>query len=199
MFKFLLLLTTLFLLSWNVTFNTDRMGLPSIHVTTSASKPALASASIKVSMRDERIKQLKNDSNFKQQLNCLAKNIFYEARGTSEDEKIRVVNVTLNRVKSNRFDSTICGVVYRYKQFSWTLDRKKKYTPVHVLYSNNPAELKAWKKSQEIAYIALTTGYKDKTNGALFYHTHYVSPKWNKRAIVSMSSYWHVFYTATAK
>ena len=42
---------------------------------------------------------------------CLARNIYYEAGGESEEGKVAVAIVTINRVKDGRFDKSICGVV----------------------------------------------------------------------------------------
>ena len=42
---------------------------------------------------------------------CLARNIYYEAGGESEEGKVAVAIVTINRVKDGRFDRSICGVV----------------------------------------------------------------------------------------
>ena len=42
---------------------------------------------------------------------CLARNIFYEAGSESEEGKVAVAIVTINRVKDNRFGNGICGVV----------------------------------------------------------------------------------------
>ena len=42
---------------------------------------------------------------------CLARNIYYEAGGESEEGKAAVAIVTINRVKDNRFGTGICGVV----------------------------------------------------------------------------------------
>jgi len=42
---------------------------------------------------------------------CLARNIFYEAGGESEEGKAAVAIVTINRVKDGRFGNSICGVV----------------------------------------------------------------------------------------
>lgn len=62
------------------------------------------------------------------QVNCLAKNIYYEARGESLRGKLAVGFVTLNRVRSSHYPDTICGVVkqnylqfgrYKVCQFSW--------------------------------------------------------------------------------
>ena len=67
------------------------------------------------------------------QVECLAKNIYFEARNQSEYGKFAVANVTMNRVKDPRFPNTICDVVFqgpRVKkrvggcQFSWYCDGK---------------------------------------------------------------------------
>jgi len=42
---------------------------------------------------------------------CLARNIFYEAGGESEEGKVAVGMVTINRVKDGRFAKSICDVV----------------------------------------------------------------------------------------
>ena len=61
----------------------------------------------------------------KKDLECLAKNIYFEARGESHKGKIAVAQVTLNRViHSSEFNKTICGVVYQKDQFSWTSNHK---------------------------------------------------------------------------
>ena len=60
-------------------------------------------------------------------MDCLSKNIFHEAGVEDRDGKIAVAQVTLNRVKSGRWGQTICDVVYAKKQFSWTMQKKKKW------------------------------------------------------------------------
>ena len=42
---------------------------------------------------------------------CLARNIYYEAGSESEEGKVAVAIVTINRVKDSRFGNGICGVV----------------------------------------------------------------------------------------
>ena len=43
---------------------------------------------------------------------CMAKNIFFEAAVESTAGKLAVAQVTLNRVKLNKYPNTICDVVY---------------------------------------------------------------------------------------
>lgn len=50
---------------------------------------------------------------------CLAKNLYYEARGEGVPGMVAVANVVLRRVASNAFPDTVCGVVMQDGQFSW--------------------------------------------------------------------------------
>ena len=56
---------------------------------------------------------------------CLAANIYYEARGESVKAQKAVAHVTLNRVKSKQYPKTVCAVVLQNKQFSWTMQVPK--------------------------------------------------------------------------
>ena len=70
------------------------------------------------------------------QIECLATNIYHEARSESTIGKIAVAWVTVNRVNTERYPDTVCGVVYdavldskgnpkRHQcQFSWYCDGK---------------------------------------------------------------------------
>lgn len=44
-------------------------------------------------------------------VDCLAKNIYYEAGGEPEEGKVAVAMVTINRVRDGRFGKSICSVV----------------------------------------------------------------------------------------
>ena len=46
------------------------------------------------------------------QVNCMAKNIFFEAAVESTAGKLAVAQVTLNRVNSTWYPNTVCEVVY---------------------------------------------------------------------------------------
>ena len=61
------------------------------------------------------------------QLDCLARNIYYEAGYEPFEGKVAVAQVTINRAESGQFPSDICQVVYQKNivyekvlcQFSW--------------------------------------------------------------------------------
>jgi N-acetylmuramoyl-L-alanine amidase len=51
---------------------------------------------------------------------CLAENIYREARGEPFLGKIAVAQVVINRTQSSKYPSSICKVVFQQGQFSWT-------------------------------------------------------------------------------
>ena len=122
-----------------------------------------------------------------QQLYCLAVNIYFEARSESAQGMLAVGLVTLNRVKSKRYPSTICKVVWQRKQFSWT----------HDGLSDTPRNRRAWKMSQAIARMVIEdyiVASYDFTKGALWYHANYVSPTWSKKGKPTTTIGAHIFY-----
>jgi len=62
-------------------------------------------------------------------LDCLARNIYYEAGSESEEGKAAVGLVTINRSRSGTFPATICGVVDQRTNFSVP----KKVTRTHTV------------------------------------------------------------------
>ena len=54
------------------------------------------------------------------EVDCLARNIYHEARGESEAGWMAVAWTTLNRTRDERFPDTVCKVVAQPHQFSWT-------------------------------------------------------------------------------
>lgn len=120
-----------------------------------------------------------------QQHECLAMNIYHEARGEVIEGQIAVGHVTLNRVAHRAFPESICEVVYQNKQFSWTF----------LIKDHTPKEEKAWTQAQTIARDVMIGNTVDPTNGATFYHANYVNPSWAEQMEVSKVIGFHVFYT----
>ena len=54
------------------------------------------------------------------QVECLAKNIYHEARGEGVEGMLMVAEVTMNRVEDSRFPKEVCAVIYQKGQFEWT-------------------------------------------------------------------------------
>tara|TARA_B110000503_G_scaffold122270_1_gene186686 strand:- start:468 stop:974 length:507 start_codon:yes stop_codon:yes gene_type:complete len=111
-----------------------------------------------------------------QEMECLALNIYYEARSSNFADKAAVADVVINRTLDRRYPETICGVVHDgYKagkkncQFSWYCDGK----------DDNPQNLDAWYEAQSIAYNMLQHNtFRGITEGATHYHATYVEPHW---------------------
>lgn len=70
---------------------------------------------------------------------CLARNIYFEARGESFMGQLAVGLVTLERAASEDFPSTICEVVNEEYAFSWTTENPK----VHNQAAYNKAKYAA--------------------------------------------------------
>jgi spore germination cell wall hydrolase CwlJ-like protein len=120
------------------------------------------------------------------EIECLAKNIYYEVGIESTKSKDAVAQVTLNRLSDGRWGKTICQVVYSKHQFSWTDDRHRK-RPEGIY----------WHESIDTAYFFLIYGYRDKHVGnALYFHEtrlHY--QKWTKGMKKICVIGRHVFYS----
>lgn len=113
--------------------------------------------------------QAKLLSHNRQQVTCLANNIYHEARGEDEQGQLAVGLVTMNRVTQS--GKTVCDIVHERKpgcQFSWTCT--KVAIKEQEAYNNIVA------KSMQI----IRGDVKDFTNGATFYHATYVKPFWSK-------------------
>ena len=135
-------------------------------------------------------------ADYKKQVECLAKNIYYEAGIEKYEGKLAVAQVTLNRVNSGKFPSDICSVVYQKTtdqnlkticQFSWTCMVKE--LVIKDKYS--------WEESQLIAKRALTEPFVHDTiaqSNALFFHAVYVKPNWEKTKVVKQIGN-HIFYS----
>ena len=119
-------------------------------------------------------------------LDCLARNIFFEAGTEDTMGKYAVAQVTLNRVAIGYWGHNICSVVYSPTQFSWTSDRELATTN---LDSENLHE------SRAVAQAVLGQGYRVKTlKKALFYHADYTNPPWTDHEKIVGKVGRHIFY-----
>jgi len=138
---------------------------------------------------------------------CLAANSYFEARGEPFDGKIAVAQVVINRVKSNKYPSTVCKVItegpvkesWKTKkytllpfeerkfyprrdkcQFSWFCDGKSDVIPLKRKNGKwNKTIERMWR---DCVYAALLV-YTNKTKDLVGKSTHYyaynkVNPKW---------------------
>ena len=140
-------------------------------------------------------------------IECLAQNIYFEARAESTAGKLAVANVTINRTISRDYPNNICGVVkegrhyYSAKsetwqpfrdmcQFSWYCDGK----------GDDPNPGRAWNSAQKLAKKVLRNHHQkaliDITDGATHYHASWMEsfPRWSKERKVMASIDNHIFY-----
>ena len=127
---------------------------------------------------------------------CLAENVYFEARGQGQAGWVAVAQVTLNRVQDKRFPNTICEVVkqgltyengYPIKnkcQFSWYCDGKSDKIKNIIVYN----------KIIELMNYILDQGLFDITDGATHYHADYVRPDWAKTKTKTIEIEDHIFY-----
>lgn len=124
-------------------------------------------------------------------VDCLAKNIYFEARNQSTVGKVSVAMVTINRVISKGYPDNVCDVVYQKKsstecQFSWFCDGK----------SDKIENRKAYDNALEIAERVLYNydSMLDPTDGALYYHSIKVNPHWASAFSKTVKIDDHIFY-----
>ena len=133
----------------------------------------------------------------REEIMCLAKNIYWEARNESTAGKIAVSQVVFNRVRSSRFPNSICGVITQGKhignhpvrnrcQFSWYCDGK----------TDNPTDKRTWNQTLELSeYLVRSKDVLvDITDGATHYHADYVSPRWMRAFDRMVKIDTHIFY-----
>lgn len=120
-----------------------------------------------------------------QDLDCLAKNIYHEARFEPYVGQIAVAQVTFNRVQDGKWGDSICKVVYAHKQFSWTLNKKLR---------NMEPKGPMWKASLHYAKMFQYGARVRELEQVKWYHADYVSPKWRNdfERVTSVGK--HIFY-----
>ena len=130
------------------------------------------------------------------QIDCLATNIYHEARSEPTIGKIAVAWVTVNRVNTENYPDTICGVVHdavldshgmpkkNQCQFSWYCDGK----------TDEIKNKDAWYEALHIATLVYYAKRYDPTDGAIMYHATYVSPYWKKEYEKTVRIDDHIFY-----
>ncbi len=126
------------------------------------------------------------------QLECLAKNIYYEAGNQPFEGKVAVAQVTINRAESGQFPSDICRVVYQKNvvydkvlcQFSWYCESAS---------ATKPRNTATYKESELVARQVLLEGFRlPSLQKALYFHAVHINPKWNREKVATIAG--HVFY-----
>ncbi|WPN49518.1 cell wall hydrolase [Pseudomonas sp. P8_241] len=106
-------------------------------------------------------------------ITCMARSIYWEAKGKNAADMEAVANVVMNRLGHKGFPDTVCAVVKRGSeskscQFSWWCDGRSDSVQEEVPYA----------LAKEIARKALNKQLPDRTKGALYFHDRTVKPDW---------------------
>jgi N-acetylmuramoyl-L-alanine amidase len=126
-------------------------------------------------------------------LECLAENVYFEARGEPLEGQYAVAEVTLNRTEAPNFPHTICAVVHESRwdpsrrhlvaDFSWT-----------ELDAPAPGSGAAWKQAVAVATAEYDDLHDSVVPGALFYHATSIRPTWSRARKVVATIGNHIFY-----
>lgn len=139
------------------------------------------------------------------QQECLAKNIYFEARGETKQGQIAVARVVMNRIKHG-FGKNPCAVVHQANyietttdsgeiekvkvcQFSWVCD------PQSSPNKNSPLYRQALKIAHDV--LAYDAHNEIIPSNVLFFHSVFVNPGWNLRRVATIGN--HVFYSKGKK
>jgi len=135
---------------------------------------------------------------FWREVDCLARNVYWEAVADGEEGQRAVAAVTLNRVATPGFPDTICGVVNQGAprgqvredwpqtcQFSWRCTGRA---------HRRPPEGAAWEQALAVALEAILSPEENTLDGALYFHAVYVRPKWSHRLNYVGRIGGHLFY-----
>ena len=150
-------------------------------------------------------------SPYQRAVECLTKNIYFEANNQSYAGQLAVALVVINRVRSNHFPDSVCDVIYQgpvYEswkprklldipedervyyprrnrcQFSWYCDG----------FSDEHKHAEALTKAELAARQGLRGRVHDFTQNATHYHADYVNPKWAKTRTFIVQIGNHLFY-----
>jgi Cell Wall Hydrolase len=121
---------------------------------------------------------------------CLARAIYYEARGEPYEGQVAVAQVIVNRVRSQRWPDSICGVVHQGEargekcQFSFVCQRA-------LAETSGPQ----WDEAQALATEVLAgRAWLREAVEATHYHTTKVAPVWRQELVAIATIGNHIFY-----
>ncbi|WP_201190078.1 cell wall hydrolase [Pseudomonas fluorescens] len=122
-------------------------------------------------------------------ITCLARSIYWEAKGKSSADMEAVASVVMNRLGHEGFPDTVCAVVKQGSeskncQFSWWCDGRP----------DTVQEATQYAIAKEIARKALNKQLNDRTHGAMYFHDRNVKPDWAKKYLKTTETEMFLFY-----
>lgn len=115
-------------------------------------------------------------------LTCLASAIYFESKGEPLSGQLAVAEVIINRAKSGRFDSSICGVVTQRGQFSFVRGGQ-----IPAIANNRD-----YRTAVAVAQVAMGEDWASPAAEALYFHARRVAPSWRMQKVAAIGN--HVFY-----
>ncbi|HEX7250140.1 MAG TPA: cell wall hydrolase [Burkholderiales bacterium] len=142
----------------------------------------------------EKSSLIEKEKNFHaRSLECLARNVYFEARGEPLAGQYAVAEVTMNRKASGVFPDTVCDVV-----------NEKRWDPIRGRYVGafSWTEFRAlpapageeWERAQRVAEAVYWQKHLPTLEGALYFHAAYIRPDWAKEKKLVSRIGRHVFY-----
>ena len=118
---------------------------------------------------------------------CLARTVYFEARGEPVAGQMAVASVVLARVQSDEFPDTVCDVVTEARkpgrfhcQFTWWCDGR----------ADDPKNEEEYRQAKAVAMFAMLLG--PQPGGPTHFHAADMKPQWNMQQVATIGG--HVFY-----
>ena len=135
-----------------------------------------------------------------EEIKCMAINAYHEARSQSVAGQLATMHVVLNRVISDKFPNTICGVVTQGPTYvnwlgnEWPVRDKCQFSWYCDGMDDTAKDVKSYERIYELAEYVTTSETYDYTEGATHYHADYVDPSWSRIFIKVTQIDTHIFY-----
>ncbi len=123
-----------------------------------------------------------SSADLNEDLTCLAGAIYFESKGEPLSGQLAVAEVIINRAKSGRFGSSICGVIKQRGQFSFVRGGQIPAIPNNGNYRTAIA----------VAQVAMGDDWASPAPNALYFHARRVAPSWRMQKVAAIGN--HVFY-----
>lgn len=118
---------------------------------------------------------------------CLARTVYFEARGEPVAGQMAVASVVLARVVSEEFPDTVCDVVTEARkpgrfhcQFTWWCDGR----------ADEPKNAEEYSQAKAVAMFAMLLG--PQPGGPTHFHAADLKPQWKMQQVATIGG--HVFY-----
>lgn len=134
-----------------------------------ASPDAIIAALQSSAAHAPRLEQLAGDH--QREVTCLALNLYHEARGSTQADRLGVAWVTKNRITQGGNRKGYCDIIWEKDEYSWT---------VRSVAGMMPREVATWNRMVALSMAFIAGEYvHDITNGAnTFYAKRLGTPTW---------------------